>query len=816
MTSEDVHAKLLEMAVLEQLVELAASATHAGALAAGALELILPAVGAAGGEIVAGSSRLAARGPLEGASSSSPIRRGGAVVAELRLFGSGFDGSLARRLASALAPSIALLVRDSPSESQQFRELAALQGISALTQTLDLDTVIARLIESSVTVSHAVSGSVYLRDSARGRYVLAGGVNTDDKLPGELPMSHIDPFFANGLEILDADPHDLASIAPKAAEMGPIFTSISRAIERGVVRILLLPLRTEGRTVGLFTLQFDDRDALGTALPTLLALARHQAVAIDNANAHRLVALRAHLAGLLSDVGKRALVLTDEAQIWQLIVEAAVALTRSDRGLVSHVHGDQITVMHGVGVDSSLVGRTDPANTPYVAKALASPMPIVVEDTATLDPSTAFGKIARANGTSSFVMLGLRRGTEPIGCLFTGSGTPIQYEAEEVEALQILGALASEILIRHRKEAAVELERRRLANTIEHLPIVVTIIHRSGKVLALNRAGRRFRRGFIPEVTGDWISGLPSMVTRTPDGTLVPIDDRLVSRVFRGEPGGSEETVIENAAGQRMHILVSAAAIDHDERKQVSTVVTGFLDVTPLRELANEKDRFLRVASHELRSPITSLKATASLLEMDPTAITDAGRRTLLLGRMQRQIERLVTLVERLIDSSRVSGPAPLQRADVDLVAIAADAVELALSGSSAPATRIQLHTHGPLVGNWDRGRIEQALTNLIGNALRYSGPDGIVEITLGGDEREAHITVCDHGIGVPPEVVDRVFRPFFRAPNAVAVHRDGLGLGMHITAEIVARHAGTIAVEQTPGGGATFVVVLPRSKVGS
>ena len=110
----------------------------------------------------------------------------------------------------------------------------------------------------------------------------------------------------------------------------------------------------------------------------------------------------------------------------------------------------------------------------------------------------------------------------------------------------------------------------------------------------------------------------------------------------------------------------------------VEAVLSSFQDVTELRELADAKDRFLSIASHELRSPITSLRATTSLLQLDPNALTDPSRGApCCLSRIQRQIDRLSTLVERLLDTTRLNaGELPLELADADLTALCQDAVE--------------------------------------------------------------------------------------------------------------------------------------------
>jgi signal transduction histidine kinase len=259
---------------------------------------------------------------------------------------------------------------------------------------------------------------------------------------------------------------------------------------------------------------------------------------------------------------------------------------------------------------------------------------------------------------------------------------------------------------------------------------------------------------------------------------------------------------------------MAAAAPLVDEDGVVRKAVAALQDVAALRELANAKDRFLSVASHELRSPIASLRATASLLELDPAASTDPVRRGALLGRVQHHVERVNRLIEQLLDSARLNSPElPLELADGDLLEICRQAIELATQVSTGH--QVVLEDMGPILGRWDRSRIEQAVTNLLNNAIRYSPNGG--QVTVRARARDAQVTleVRDHGIGIPPDHLDRLFSPFFRGRQAPALNRAGLGLGLYITREIARRHGGTLEVESTLGVGSCFRMILPRTAPG-
>jgi signal transduction histidine kinase len=259
--------------------------------------------------------------------------------------------------------------------------------------------------------------------------------------------------------------------------------------------------------------------------------------------------------------------------------------------------------------------------------------------------------------------------------------------------------------------------------------------------------------------------------------------------------------------GEKLHVLsVTVPVRDADGR--VEAVLSSFQEVTELRELADAKDRFLSIASHELRSPITSLRATTSLLQLDPSAIQDGERRAVLLGRIQRQVDRLATLVERLLDTARLNaGDLPLEYGDSDLTSLCRDAIDGArLTDREHP---YRLEGERSLPGRWDPSRIEQVLTNLLSNAARYSsaGTDIVVRVERQGDRAFVH--VIDNGMGISGELLPKLFTPFFRGAAATKF-KGGLGLGLYITREIVRRHAGELRVASVPGRGSTFTVELP------
>ncbi|MDC3952280.1 ATP-binding protein [Polyangium jinanense] len=228
------------------------------------------------------------------------------------------------------------------------------------------------------------------------------------------------------------------------------------------------------------------------------------------------------------------------------------------------------------------------------------------------------------------------------------------------------------------------------------------------------------------------------------------------------------------------------------------------------QEAIRARDEFFMIASHELRTPLTPLQLQLEGLER---TLKRAGLlNDQLTGRVERcsrQIFRLTRLVESLLDVTRITaGQLAIEPETVDLCALARDVTERFASESNETGTKIELRSCSSLVGRWDPLRIDQVLSNLLENAVKYGGGRPI-EVVITDDGDAARISVTDHGMGIAPEACARIFERFERAVSLK--HYGGLGLGLFIAKQIVEAHGGKIAAKSQPGEGSTFTVTLPR-----
>ncbi len=234
-----------------------------------------------------------------------------------------------------------------------------------------------------------------------------------------------------------------------------------------------------------------------------------------------------------------------------------------------------------------------------------------------------------------------------------------------------------------------------------------------------------------------------------------------------------------------------------------------------LDERASSEDRlrrFVADASHELRTPVTTIRGYAELYRQggltQPDALDDAMRRT------EQEATRMGRLVEDMLVLARLDEHRPLASAPVDLAALVRDASDDA--HATWPERDVTVRgVDGPAVIMGDEDRLRQVLANVVGNALVHTEADVSVALSVVSDDDEVVVEVADDGVGMPPEVAARVTERFYRADPARSRHRGGSGLGLAIVDAAVAAHGGAVTIESSVGVGTTVRLTLPRRRDG-
>jgi PAS domain S-box-containing protein len=259
--------------------------------------------------------------------------------------------------------------------------------------------------------------------------------------------------------------------------------------------------------------------------------------------------------------------------------------------------------------------------------------------------------------------------------------------------------------------------------------------------------------------------------------------------------------------------LTERRRLEEEAREAENQRIQERMRLLEAQRAVKMRDEFISVAAHELRTPLTALqlKLQGTMKGLKKTGAGDVRPERFedrLVG-AARQVDRLSELVERLLDVSRITGDRLVMNVEeIDLVAVGRHVVDDLRDAAVSAGSEVRLVAPASLVGQWDKARIEQALTNLLSNAIKYGEgkPIDVSIHTVGG---RARLVVADQGIGIPPADVERIFGRFERAVSMR--HFGGLGLGLYVTRNIVEAHGGTIRVSSRAGHGSSFTIELPK-----
>jgi PAS domain S-box-containing protein len=363
-------------------------------------------------------------------------------------------------------------------------------------------------------------------------------------------------------------------------------------------------------------------------------------------------------------------------------------------------------------------------------------------------------------------------------------------------------ALLYVLIVRARaRMVARELERRAVLDSIVD-PIIVA--DRSGTVVDLNAAALRIAGlpGGIPigMAVGDL---LERAHFRHLDGRPLSFRDSATWRALQGETVESFECTVEGADGRKRITNVSASPVRLERNALPTRAVAVLRDVTEVRRFEQAREEFLATAAHELKTPLAVVKAYAQLMKRRGQGDPDA------LSAIERQTDRLARIVQQLLEVSRFrsEGAGELRRERFDLGDVADDVAQR-MRALTVDAVRVERSDAVLVLADPDR--IAQVMLNLVENAIRFSPLGGDVAIAVRRKAAEAVVSVRDHGVGIPTERQDRVFERFYRAHVGTSQDYGGLGLGLDVSREIVARHGGRIWFESEPGQGSTFSFSLP------
>lgn len=348
-------------------------------------------------------------------------------------------------------------------------------------------------------------------------------------------------------------------------------------------------------------------------------------------------------------------------------------------------------------------------------------------------------------------------------------------------------------------------EKRRLEAIIQQLPVGVIITDSEGRLEQRNTKldsiiGVKLPIGFRigkDTLKKEKINGKP----------VNPSESPLHNALLTGKPVIGKEFIFERADGKQVTILVSSTPI-LNKKKRVIAAASIVSDITQQKQLERQKDDFLAIASHELKTPITSIKAYAQMLMMkfDKKGDTRAVEQ---LQKLETQANKLTNLISDLLDVTKIqSGKLEFHRERFDFNELVKEIVEEMQLTVNSHKIVTKLDKTASIIA--DRERVGQVIINLISNGVKYSPESKKINIETHLSKDSISLTVTDYGVGIPKDKQKKVFEQFFRVGGKKGNTFPGLGLGLYICSQIIKREGGEIHVQSTPGKGAAFSFSLP------
>ncbi|MEO7019102.1 MAG: chemotaxis protein CheB [Ktedonobacteraceae bacterium] len=321
--------------------------------------------------------------------------------------------------------------------------------------------------------------------------------------------------------------------------------------------------------------------------------------------------------------------------------------------------------------------------------------------------------------------------------------------------------------------------------------------------------------GNIDYMNGQWFiyTGLTleDLKGRSWQQVIHPDDWETNQRLWQHSIDTGEDFQIEHRfrradGAYRWHL--SRGLAQRDSAGTIVRWVGTDTDVDEQRKLVEQREEFLGIASHELKTPVTSIKGYTQILQRRFAKAGDEQAATL-LSKMDRQLNKLINLIGELLDLTKMeAGQLPWHNEVFDLNVLVQDSMEALRYTTTLHQISIEGAVHTLIFA--DRERINQVLTNLLSNAIKYSPQAETILVKLREEQNSVIVGVQDFGIGINPEKHAHLFERFFRVSDAEHESFPGLGLGLYISAQIVKRQGGRMWVDSTSGTGSTFFFTIP------
>ena len=341
------------------------------------------------------------------------------------------------------------------------------------------------------------------------------------------------------------------------------------------------------------------------------------------------------------------------------------------------------------------------------------------------------------------------------------------------------------------------MQRARLESLIEYMGAGLMLIDEKGYVLLVNRTYREMFNIHEKSNGKLYYRVLPNEKM-----------SQVIEDVYLTEKPNRKQSSVRFGLNSRTFMVSAAPIFGKNGRVQGTTVV--FNDITEIKKLEQMRKDFVANVSHELKTPLTSIKGFAETLLDGAQDVPEI--REQFLNIIHDESERMQTLVEDLLELSRLEQDNyQLETTIVDVTSLIRETETLLRRKAAEKQMTIHLETEEEVFIRADLNRLKQVVVNLVANALNYTPNDGNVWISLEDGEEEVMLRIKDDGIGIHPKETQRIFERFYRVDKARSRNSGGTGLGLAIVKHIIDLHHGTIEVESEENEGTTFTIRLPK-----
>jgi len=528
----------------------------------------------------------------------------------------------------------------------------------------------------------------------------------------------------------------------------------------------------------------------------LVAIAAIGAFAAGGAARRALGRLRAQLDALREISTAVASIPRIEEALSQIVVSSGLILEAEKCVILlkDEGSGELVAQQPVLGLTEEEVQRARFKATGLLAKALEEGRPLLAEANSL---SGQDADLAEKLGARSLIIAPLQVENRILGAIAVVNklgGRP--FSQEDARLLGMLATHAAMILENARLHARVEEERSRLEAVMASMPSGVLFLDGKGRIVLAN-----------PPVEGFLRKKLEEMVGRKAEEAIE--HPKLREALTKPAEGGELREEVSFQPERDLVLQVRATDVKSPEGKVLGRVAV-LHDITELKRVDQMKSEFVSTVSHELRTPLTSIKAfTATLLQRPQ--LDEATKREF-LQIIDNQCDRLARLINDLLSISRIeSGRALEMRWKwVDLGEVIRRVVKAQQPHAKKHELVVEVPDGLPKVAA-DEDKLEQILTNLVSNAIKYSPEGGPVEIRVVEREDEIEVSVTDHGIGIPEDKLERIFDKFYQVDSSIRRKVGGAGLGLYLTRHLVHAHGGRIWVKSKLGEGSTFFFTIPK-----